>query len=692
MGHKTLIRLLILLGAIALIALILKFVGSSGVEKVSSGTARNKVFEDFPIGEVAQVRVKSVDGEVNLKKGKDAWVVVERADFRADSEALVKFIRSVWDLEVIQSPEVGASQFSRLGLLDPEKDKENTAVVVSFLGADGKDLSSLWLGKVYTRKENRPNPFGGGFSTTDAGRYVKPGGADEVFLVGETFEAVKSKAEEWLDDEFFEVRKLKSIAIETGDKAQDWKLTRTEENGDFTLEGSIEEGKELDSTKVSSMKNAFSSPRFEDVVVGEDAKKNAPDKTTFKIETFEGFSYTVKISEKINDSDYHLTFDVEGKFSEKRKAAEEESDEEKKKADEEFAKNLKELKDKLAKEKRLAGKVYKVRSYVADSIASKRSDILKEKAKEVKDESGKKEEPKQEEPKMESAAPAAQAEKAETKPAPEKKPEAAAPAPEKKPAAQAAPEKEAAKAPEAAMPAKQPETSTPTQPEAKTPDKPKAGPGAAKPAPAPETKPAAQAAPGKEAAKAPEAAMPAKQPEPLRRLSRKRKLPTSRRLTREPRNRRPPPRRNRRRKPPPGRRPRRLPKPPCPRNSREPLRRLSRKQKLPTSRRAIRHPRNRCLPLPKNRRAEFLSFAVIISPSCPVNDCRRSSPSLTKPSRPAPSSPIPTMERPQLSTGDPPAIFIAFESAKMHLAIHPDNADLPLHQVAGFDSTLGGWF
>ena len=562
MGHKTLIRLLITLAAIAVVALIVKLVNSGGVEVVSAGSDRNKVFEDFPINDVAQVRVKSADGEVNLKKGENAWEVVERDGFRAKGEDIVKFIRSVWDLKVVQSPEVGASQFARMELLDPDQNKEDSATVVSFLDGSGKELKSLWLGKVYARKENRPNPFGSGPSTTDAGRYVKTGDGDEVLLVNETFDNVKTDPAEWLDDTFFKVEKLESIAIETGDKAEDWKLTRTEENGDFTLDGNVPEGKELDSTKVSSMKNAFSSPRFEDVIVGEEAGKNSPDKTTFKIETFDGFSYTVKLSDKTEDNEYYLTFAVEGKFPEKRKQGEEESDEEKKKADEEFAGNLKELKDKLATEKRLAGKVYKVRSYVADSIDKKRSEILKDKEKAEK-EGAKSGEvapgvtdlpgvtggmpampEKAAEPKKESPKPEAKPENPAPKPAaPEKKPEPAA-KPAEKPKAESM--KEAAPAPEkksepatakpeakpAAAPVEKPaetKAPAPAKPEAKAPEKPKATPAPvkktepvaakpeAKPAAAPVEKPAEAKAPAptpaKPEVKAPEKPAEVKAPE-----------------------------------------------------------------------------------------------------------------------------------------------------------------------------------
>ncbi|MCB1231517.1 MAG: DUF4340 domain-containing protein [Verrucomicrobiae bacterium] len=377
MGQKALIRLLVIFAVVGVIALIVKLAGPGKVETISNTTEREKVFPDFPINDVAKVRIKSISGEVNLEKTDQGWAVAERDDFPADADQTVEFLRNVWDLKIVQSPEIGESQYNRLSLIDPSKGaNDNSATVVSFLNGEGKELASLWLGKVVERDNGQASPFGG-MSSSEAGRYVKTGDEAAVHLVSETFSKIETDPSDWLNDQkFFKVDKVKSIAIQTGNAADDWKLTREEENGDFTLVGAKPE-EELDPVKVGSMKNAFSNPRFEDVIVGEEAKEKSPNKTTFVIQTFDGFTYTVKLGEKTDLNEYFLTYDVTGKFQEKRKPGEEESDEEKKKLDDEFNAHLKELTDKLDAEKAMAGKVFKVRSYVADSLIKKRDEILK---------------------------------------------------------------------------------------------------------------------------------------------------------------------------------------------------------------------------------------------------------------------------------------------------------------------------
>lgn len=379
MGTKTLIRLLIALAAIGAVAAILHFVDpGSGVSKVTSTTSKKKVFSDFPINDVAEVEIAGKDETVTLSKGESAWEVKERDGYAADDEPIVSLLRDIWDLNIVQPLSVGRSQYSRLELVDPKEaaNADEAATILTFRDSEGKDLASLWLGKVYEKSENRPNPFGGGMATSEAGRYVKTGSSHSVYLVGNTFDAAKTDASEWIDKEFFKVVQIKTIEIDTGNKAEDWKLTREDALDDFTLAGAGE-GEELDANKASSMKTAFSNPQIEDVFTGDKAKENPTDRATFRISTFEGFEYEIAVGEKNDLNELPLALKgVTGKFEKKRQPGEEESDEEKEKLDEQFAEELKKKEEKLAEEKSLVGHVFKIRSYVVDSILKKKADLL----------------------------------------------------------------------------------------------------------------------------------------------------------------------------------------------------------------------------------------------------------------------------------------------------------------------------
>ncbi len=206
---------------------------------------------------------------------------------------------------------------------------------MTFQDKDGKDLASLWLGKVYERSEGRPDPFGGGMAKSDAGRYLKRGDSNSVYLVSETFSDVKTEAAEWIDKTFFKVEKIKSIEIVSSSKGDDWKLERAAESDPFTLANATG-GEKLDQTKISSMGSAFSNAQMEDVFTGDEAKDQKTDATTFKVVTFDDFNYEIAVGAKNDLNEMPLTLKVSGRTPEKRKAGEEESEEEKKKLDEEF--------------------------------------------------------------------------------------------------------------------------------------------------------------------------------------------------------------------------------------------------------------------------------------------------------------------------------------------------------------------
>ncbi len=462
MGTKTLIRLLIALALLGGVAAILHFAGSGGaVSEVGSSTTKRKVYEDFPINEVAKIVIKQKEGSLTLAKGAGTWEVAEREGYPANAEPVVGLLRKIWDLNVVQPITIGRTQYGRLGLLDPSDEgaaADETATILTFQDKDGKDLSSLWLGKVYERNEGRPDPYSGGMARTDAGRYVKRGDGNAVHLVGDTFADVKTEAPDWLDKSFFRVEKIQSIEIVSASKDDDWKLERADESTDFTLAKATATEK-LDPNKVASMKSAFSNSQFEDVFIGEEKGQQKTDQTTFKIATFDGFQYEISVGGKNDLNELPLVLKVSAELPKERKPGEEESDEEKKKLDQESADRVAALQKKLDQEKKLEGHVFKVRSYLVDTITKKRSELLEEK--------------KEETAKAEEVAPGVSL----PVPAPP------APAPEAKP--------EAPK-PEAPAPEAKPEPALEAKPEAPKPEAPAPE---AKPAPAPAAQEAGDAAP-----------------------------------------------------------------------------------------------------------------------------------------------------------------------------------------------------
>jgi hypothetical protein len=124
--------------------------------------------------------------------------------------------------------------------------------------------------------------------------------------------------------------------------------------------------------------NALSSASFTDVVLStvkpEDTGLDKP--IVAELQTFEGFHYTVKIGKADAQENYHLTFDVTANLSTERKPAAEEKAEDKEKLDKEFEATQTKLKEKLAKEKALAGRTYLVSKWSIDPILKSRSELM----------------------------------------------------------------------------------------------------------------------------------------------------------------------------------------------------------------------------------------------------------------------------------------------------------------------------
>ncbi|MEM7147377.1 MAG: DUF4340 domain-containing protein [Verrucomicrobiota bacterium] len=381
MAKKQLTVLVAILAALLVVAVIVKSVRMGEVQSVDEGVGEHLV-PDLDINEVSKITLESGDEELVLAKvgeeGEVKWSVESRDGYPANFDKIRELLIALSEVKISQWIEAGPSQFGRLQLIAPgdEGDAEGKGVLVSFSGeGEGDEMGSVLLGKEYVQRSDTPSPFGG-LQSTPAGRYVRVGDDESVWLVSETFGGVGMGATDWLDTDFFEVENLKSIAISAKDPAFNWRLYReSPADTEWQLAG-IEEGEELDAARISSMRNVFSNARFEDVMV--DLEKIDGDVTKMVLQTFDGFVYTVEVGPEVDEArNHHLTMRVKGVIEEEREAPEGETEEEKTAADEAFGAEVERLKAKLAKEKRYEGKVYLVPNFVVSSLLKRRFELLK---------------------------------------------------------------------------------------------------------------------------------------------------------------------------------------------------------------------------------------------------------------------------------------------------------------------------
>jgi hypothetical protein len=345
-----------------------------------------KLIKDFPVNEVTELRIVSHEGAITIARTGDEWVVKERGNYPANFNEVTDLLRKVWDLKVAQPVQVTSAQLGRLELLTPDKGV-NSGTLVEFKDKNGKTLSSLLLGKKHMKESpGGPSPFGGpGGGSFPAGRYVMVGNdAKTAALLSDALANIEPKPEQWLNKDFLKVEKPKSITVTSVNPTNNWKISRESESGEWKL-ADAKPGEKLDAGKSSSVTGALGYPSFSDV-----ATNSAPDVTgmdkpvTAVIETFDGFTYTVKVGAKTGEENYFAQVNVAGNFPKERPPVKDEKPEDKEKADKEFKEKTAKLEERLKTDQAYAKWTYVVSKWTVDPFLKERKDFMEEKKDEPK--------------------------------------------------------------------------------------------------------------------------------------------------------------------------------------------------------------------------------------------------------------------------------------------------------------------
>jgi len=332
--------------------------------------------DDFPVNDIASISVQHGTNQLHLARKDDLWRVRERADYPANFSQISELLKKLRDLKIVQTEDIGPSQLARMDLARGQG--SNTAVVVDFNDQSNKPVRTLLLGKMHMKKSPAPSQMDGGGDFPD-GRYVEVGtNSQEVALISDPLESLDTNPDQWLNKDFFRVEKPKVIEVDFPVATNSWKLTRETETGDWKL-ANTNAGEQLDSSKVSGVTSPFSSPSFTSVIPGGKLNETGTNKpTVVKIETFDGFNYTVNVGEKTND-DYFVTIAVTAKPATDRVPGKDEKPEEKALLDRNFKDAQQKSADKLKQEQALQQWTYLVPSWTVDPVLKERSELLAEK-------------------------------------------------------------------------------------------------------------------------------------------------------------------------------------------------------------------------------------------------------------------------------------------------------------------------
>jgi hypothetical protein len=399
MNRKQLIILLGLVVVLGIAGLALHKRNQTSWQGGGRQGAAAKLLGDLPVNDVASIVIKGGTNELVLARQDNLWRVKQRNDYPANFTEISSFLLKAADLKAVQTEEIGPSQLGRYKLLPPGP-ATNTAVLLELRDQGGKVIKSLLLGKTHMRKsEGRPSPMGemGESEGWPDGRYVMVGtGAKTLAVVSDPLSNVEARPESWLNKDFFKVEKIRSIAVAYPVATNSWKVTRdTETASDWKLADAKPDEK-LDSSKTSSFSYALSSPSFTDVLPADTKpEQTGLDKpTVVTIDTFENFTYAIKLGQKTNDN-LPTVVAVTAQIAKERTPGKDEKPEDKAKLDKEFKDKQKKFEDKLTQEQGYGKWVYLVSNWTVDSLLKERNQLMVEK----------KEEPKKDEPAAPTAEP-----------------------------------------------------------------------------------------------------------------------------------------------------------------------------------------------------------------------------------------------------------------------------------------------
>ena len=363
----------------------------------------------FSIDELGAFSVTDSKNTVTIERKDGKWIVPARENFPANAKAVFDLTDNVTMMTISSATAVDESDYGRIQVKEPAQglDEKEAGKAVSLKSTSGSEIATFVLGKTGGKKDDAGGMMG---MTMDMGggpkpQWVRLKGAQEVYEVKAGLVTINGDPKTWLDKEnFLKIEKLKSVSVTGADPAETYKVFRETEGGELKLDAP-QAGEDFDGPgKAAGVGTFMSYGQFEDIATAADKDKTGLDKParTAVVETFDGFTFTVKVGNKVAPApgaapatpdgggapeSFYMSFTADGKFQETRTAPPAdkdgkpaETDEQKKAAEEAFAKNLQEQKDKLAKFQALKDRVFVVSKYNLEAVMRKRGELMKEKA------------------------------------------------------------------------------------------------------------------------------------------------------------------------------------------------------------------------------------------------------------------------------------------------------------------------
>jgi hypothetical protein len=374
-----------------LVALAVLVAGGFGVLKwqrgsyeVADSRVGQKLLQGFKIDDVAEIEIVEPAATVTLVRSDRGWTVKERGGYPADVDAIRDLLLKLEALKVVQAEGLTDAQRPRLQLAAPGSGAkpEDTGTVLQLKARDGKSLAAVVLGRKTTRKANMP---GLPVDSIPSGRYVLVSSDPQrMNVVTEPFSSVVAKPQQWLARDYLKVERVRSIAALGPDGRARWEVTRPDEAAGWKWSGP---GK-LDGGKAQDAASALYSMRIDDAAAGvSDAETGLDRPVTVRAQTFDGWTYDLRIGRPAPEDRYYVKASVAGTAPVSRTPRADEKAEDKEKEDKAFVERQAAARAKLEREQALGAFTVLLPKAAAEPLLRERAALV---AVEKKDDAGKK--------------------------------------------------------------------------------------------------------------------------------------------------------------------------------------------------------------------------------------------------------------------------------------------------------------
>ena len=341
-----LVVLLVVLGGAALLAQ-----REDSVRRPQNTAALGQLLlKDLKAADIAKIRIIQPKSGLTLDRTEGGWAIVEREGFPADPAKVHDFVIKAISLKVAQTEPVSEKDRSRLNL-------DSSATQLEFVGADGKSLAKLLVGRKLFRAEPE-NPE----KALGDGRFVMlPGDDKSAVMISDPLVQASTKTADWIDRRAFQIEKVKMLEVRYPD-GEGWRVERAGENAEWKL-ADQKPGERVDSSRANAATYSLGLLDLADVA----AKDASPQATgldkpvRLTATTLDGLTYEVRVG-KLEGENFYVSFEQGGKLRPAAKPAD--------------AERVKKIEERLAKDKALSRHVLLVPKSRLDDTLKKRAELI----------------------------------------------------------------------------------------------------------------------------------------------------------------------------------------------------------------------------------------------------------------------------------------------------------------------------